>query len=129
MNPFSNDRKVEKLHKPVISKEEYGRPPKGSLSELRAVRASIQVNREMLQLCQVIHKSGERLFSKQEKPNDPRIAISFGELFIVSLKMTKQLIIKDYSHVHWVSPYSVFLKCAISYKCQIAWCLYNWMFN
>lgn len=84
MNPFSNGRKVEDLHRPSISKEEYGRPPKGSLSELRAVKASIHVNREILQLCEVIHQTGERLFTEEEKPNDPRIAISFGELFTVS---------------------------------------------
>lgn len=84
MNPFSNDVNTDKLHKPKISKEEYGKPPKGSLSELRAVKASIHVNREILQLCEVIHQTGERLFSENEKPNDPRIAISFGELFTVS---------------------------------------------
>lgn len=85
MNPFSNDKKVDNLQKPVISKAEYGRPPKGSLSELRAVKASIHVNREILQLCDVIHQCGERLFTVEERPDDPRIAISFGELFTVSL--------------------------------------------
>lgn len=85
MNPFSNDKNVSNLNKPAISKEEYGRPPKGSLSELRALKASIQVNREILQLCEVIHQTGERLFTTKERPDDPRIAISFGELFTVSL--------------------------------------------
>lgn len=85
MNPFSNDSKVQNLHKPSFSKEDYGKPPKGSLSELRALKASINVNREILQLCDVIDQTGERLFTEEERPNDPRKAISFGELFTVSL--------------------------------------------
>lgn len=92
MNPFSNDKKVDDLNKPKISREDYGKPPKGSLSELRAVKASIHVNREILQLCEVIDQCGERLFSEQEKPDDPRIAISFGELFTVSISHSSVLL-------------------------------------
>lgn len=84
INPFSNDKKVDNLGKPIISKEEYGKPPKGSLSELRAIKASINVNKEMMELCGIIDREGERLFSEDEKPEDPRKVISFGELFSVS---------------------------------------------
>jgi hypothetical protein len=37
----------------------------------------------MLELCDIIHQQGEPLFSPEEKPNDPRVVISFGELFSV----------------------------------------------
>ncbi|XP_018577661.1 actin-binding Rho-activating protein isoform X2 [Anoplophora glabripennis] len=81
INPFSNGKQAGNLPRPVISKEEYGRPPKGSLSEIRAFKATIQVSREMLELCEVINQCGEPLFTPEEKVNDPRIVISFGELF------------------------------------------------
>lgn len=38
----------------------------------------------MLELCEVINQCGEPLFTPEEKVNDPRIVISFGELFGVS---------------------------------------------
>lgn len=49
----------------------------------------------MLQLCDVINQCGERLYSVEEKPNDPRIAISFGELFSVTI--TNSLLFKKIS--------------------------------
>lgn len=83
INPFSNDKCVSSLPKPKISKEDYGRPAKGSLSEQRSFRATIQVCKEMLQLCQVINQCGEPLFETHEKKDDPRIVISFGNLFSI----------------------------------------------
>lgn len=83
VNPFSNDKSVSNLTKPKISKEDYGRPPKGSLSEQRSFKATIQVCREMLQLCEVIQQCGEPLFLPHEKQNDNRTVISFGNLFSI----------------------------------------------
>lgn len=37
----------------------------------------------MLELCEVINENGEFLFDPNEKANDPRKVISFGELFNV----------------------------------------------
>lgn len=59
------------------------RPPKGSLSETRACKATIAVCKEMLELCEVINQNGEFLFTPEEKPDDFRKVISFGELFSV----------------------------------------------
>lgn len=61
------------------------RPPKGSLSETRGYKATIHVCKEMLELCEVISENGEPLFDPNEKPDDPRKVISFGELFNVSI--------------------------------------------
>ncbi|XP_060518257.1 actin-binding Rho-activating protein-like [Cylas formicarius] len=83
INPFSNDQCVSGLPKPKISKEDYGRPAKGSLSEQRSFKATIQVCKEMLQLCEVINQCGEPLFEPHEKQGDARKVISFGNLFSI----------------------------------------------
>ncbi|KAJ8952479.1 hypothetical protein NQ318_003274 [Aromia moschata] len=83
VNPFSNGKECGNLPRPVISKDEYGRPPKGSLSEIRALKATIQVSREMLELCEIINQCGEFLFTPEEKADDPRKVISFGDLFAI----------------------------------------------
>ncbi|VEN50083.1 unnamed protein product [Callosobruchus maculatus] len=67
-------------------------PPKGSLSELRAFKATIHVSKEMMELCDVINQFGERLFSENEKPNDPRIVISFGELFSIYTAISDKVV-------------------------------------
>lgn len=41
----------------------------------------------MLELCEVISENGEPLFDPNEKPDDPRKVISFGELFNVSISL------------------------------------------
>jgi hypothetical protein len=92
INPFSNDNKPGSLPKPKISKEEYGRPAKGSLSEARGFKASQQASKEMLELCDIIHQQGEPLFSPEEKPNDPRVVISFGELFSIYTVISNKLV-------------------------------------
>ncbi|KAL1512437.1 hypothetical protein ABEB36_002028 [Hypothenemus hampei] len=83
VNPFSNNSCVSNLPKPKISKEDYGRPAKGSLSEQRGFKATIQVCKEMLQLCEVIEQCGEPLYEPHEKKDDPRKVISFGNLFSI----------------------------------------------
>ncbi|XP_063900120.1 actin-binding Rho-activating protein-like isoform X2 [Zophobas morio] len=92
VNPFSNDYKVGGLPKPKISKEDYGRPARGSLSEARGFKATQQVCKEMLELCEIINKQGERLFSEKEKPGDPRVVISFGELFSIYTVISNKLV-------------------------------------
>ncbi|KAK9869743.1 hypothetical protein WA026_003479 [Henosepilachna vigintioctopunctata] len=90
INPFSNDNRI--ATKPKISKEEYGKPPKGSLSESRAFKATIAVCKEMLELCEVINDSAEFLFTPEEKANDPRKVISFGELFTIYTVISDKLV-------------------------------------
>lgn len=92
INPFSNDNKVGTLPKPNFSKEEYGKPVKGSLSETRAFKATIQVCKEMLELCEVINENGEPLFTPEEKADDPRKVISFGELFMIYTVISDKLV-------------------------------------
>ncbi|XP_030754886.1 actin-binding Rho-activating protein-like isoform X1 [Sitophilus oryzae] len=92
VNPFSNGNTVASLGKPKISKEDYGKPPKGSLSEQRGFKATISVCREMLQLCEVINQFGEPLFAAHEKKNDPRKVISFGNLFSIYTAISDKVV-------------------------------------
>jgi len=92
LNPFSNDQSVASLQKRRFSKEEYGRPVKGSKSETRGFKANLEISKEMLQLCEVLHKHSEPLFSPREKKNDPRKVISFGDLFSIYTTISSKLV-------------------------------------
>lgn len=69
------------------------RPEKGSQSECRALIASLEIYKEMTELCNIIDQCGERLFTEEEKPNDPRKAIAFGTLFnVITNEVASKLI-------------------------------------
>ncbi|CAH0557187.1 unnamed protein product [Brassicogethes aeneus] len=97
VNPFSQ-AKVGLMPKPTISKEDYGKPLKGSMSESRAYKATIAVCREMMELCDVINQCGEPLFTEEEikkdpsKASDPRIVISFGALFAIYTTISDKVV-------------------------------------
>ncbi|KRT81495.1 hypothetical protein AMK59_5763, partial [Oryctes borbonicus] len=90
VNPFSND--IRNMNKRQFSKDEYGRPEKGSLSECRGFKATAQVCKEMLELCELINHYGEPLFTEAESPNDPRKVISFGDLFTLYTIISDKLV-------------------------------------
>ncbi|OXA51950.1 Actin-binding Rho-activating protein [Folsomia candida] len=52
----------------------YGRPPEGSKTEMRGLKANSHISKEVLELCTLIRTYGE------SRP-DGRTLISFGELF------------------------------------------------
>uniref|UniRef100_A0A1I8BVB9 Costars domain-containing protein n=1 Tax=Meloidogyne hapla TaxID=6305 RepID=A0A1I8BVB9_MELHA len=52
---------------------EYGKPPPGSLTEMRAKKAAKHIAKEMLQLCEIIEEYGNKI-------NGEKI-ITFGHLF------------------------------------------------
>ncbi|KAF5282766.1 hypothetical protein FQR65_LT02763 [Abscondita terminalis] len=91
LNPFSQDKSVSQLERRRFSKEEYGRPQKGSKSEIRGFKANLDILKEILQLCEVLDQFSEPLFTPEEKKNDPRKVISFGELFTIYTS-TSQLV-------------------------------------
>ncbi|KAK4879517.1 hypothetical protein RN001_007663 [Aquatica leii] len=92
INPFSQDKSVNQLQRRRFSKEEYGRPVKGSKSEIRGFKASLEILKEMLQLCEILDKHSEPLFTPKEKKNDPRKVISFGELFSIYTTISSKLV-------------------------------------
>lgn len=78
LNPFSQDGRSSP--RPQFTKEEYGKPKVGSLTEARGQKAAINVFKNMLELCEIINNSGY-----QKSKEEPDLAvILFGELFNVS---------------------------------------------
>ncbi|XP_066597703.1 actin-binding Rho-activating protein-like isoform X2 [Prorops nasuta] len=72
-NPFTSGLNIQK---PKFSKEEYGRPATGSLSDIRGRKANAHILKEIMELCEVIYQNGTSC------KNNPEItAITFGEIF------------------------------------------------
>ncbi|XP_067636923.1 mucin-1 [Eurosta solidaginis] len=75
LNPFSS-ASGRASPKPTFSKDEYGKPLAGSITEMRGQKANMHVLREMLELCQIIDSEG------YDVKDDPKMrVIPFGELF------------------------------------------------
>lgn len=74
LNPFS-EVDGRRSPKPQFSKEDYGKPVAGSLTEQRGQKANMKVLKEMLELCQLINSEGH-------PTDEPGLkGITFGELF------------------------------------------------
>ncbi|CAI4226615.1 unnamed protein product [Auanema sp. JU1783] len=71
-NPFSETYGIQKFDKEAI---DYGRPPTGSKTEARGVKAGVHICREILFLCEIINENAEG--------EDPNKFIKFGKLFYV----------------------------------------------
>ncbi|XP_026461466.1 actin-binding Rho-activating protein-like [Ctenocephalides felis] len=90
LNPFSQTD-GRKSPRPVFSKEEYGRPAAGSLSEARSAKASLHICREMLELCTIINDNGIAL--GENHPHAPGgSVILFGELFNIYTYISDKLV-------------------------------------
>ncbi|XP_058446730.1 actin-binding Rho-activating protein isoform X1 [Malaya genurostris] len=87
-NPFSESQGVRGMQRLKISKEEYGRPKAGSLTEYRGKKANIQVYQEMLELCTVIADEGQPLSKKEPELK----VILFGELFNIYTHINDKLV-------------------------------------
>ncbi|XP_014210811.1 actin-binding Rho-activating protein isoform X2 [Copidosoma floridanum] len=83
-NPFSSGLN---LPKPTFSKEEYGRPAAGSLSDIRGRKASAHVFKEMIELCDVIHQNGTPC---RDQPDI--MGITFGDLFNIYVHINDKLV-------------------------------------
>ncbi|KAE9420234.1 hypothetical protein Angca_009498, partial [Angiostrongylus cantonensis] len=71
-NPYSETYGVQRFDKTA---DDYGRPPPGSKTEARGIKAGVHVCREILFLCEVINQHAEG-----EEPNK---WIKFGRLFYI----------------------------------------------
>ncbi|XP_050100932.1 actin-binding Rho-activating protein isoform X2 [Anopheles aquasalis] len=87
-NPFSDAQASRGMARLQISKEEYGKPKAGSLTEYRGKKANIQVYQEMLELCQVIDTDGVPV----SKKNPDIKMIYFGELFNIYTHINDKLV-------------------------------------
>ncbi|EYC32001.1 hypothetical protein Y032_0003g1345 [Ancylostoma ceylanicum] len=71
-NPYSDTYGIQHFDKHA---KDYGRPPPGSKTEARGIKAGVHVCREILFLCETINENAEG-----EEPNK---WIKFGKLFYV----------------------------------------------
>ncbi|KAF9796858.1 hypothetical protein SFRURICE_015840, partial [Spodoptera frugiperda] len=73
----------DKSHKPTFSKDEYGKPIPGSMTEFRGAEAQARVCTEMKELCEIINEYGKTPCKSLLPPElkDATKVISFGELF------------------------------------------------
>ncbi|CAL1682758.1 unnamed protein product [Lasius platythorax] len=83
-NPFTSGLNVEK---PKFSKEEYGRPEAGSLSDLRGRKANAHILKEILELCEIISHEGTPC---RDHPNV--IAITFGDIFNIYTNISSKCV-------------------------------------
>lgn len=83
-NPFTSGLN---LPKPTFSKEEYGRPAAGSLSDIRGRKASAHILKEILELCDVIYQNGTPCRDQPEV-----LGISFGDLFNIYVHINDKLV-------------------------------------
>lgn len=86
LNPFMNNRGTSP--RPKFSKEEYGKPVAGSLTEARGQKANIHVFREMLELCEIINSEGYSHCKETPKLK----VILFGELFNIYTSINDKLV-------------------------------------
>ncbi|KAF5288721.1 hypothetical protein FQA39_LY15293 [Lamprigera yunnana] len=87
LNPFSQNKNVSSLEKRRFSKEEYGRPQKGSKSEMRGFKATLEILKETLQLCEILNKHAVSLIEDEVKK-----VICFGELFAIYTTISSKLV-------------------------------------
>ncbi|XP_055308911.1 actin-binding Rho-activating protein-like [Sitodiplosis mosellana] len=74
--------------RPDPSREEYGRPVAGSLTEARGQKANIHIIREMLQLCEIIDTGG---YVHCEETPELKVMF-FGELFDIYASINNKLV-------------------------------------
>lgn len=83
-NPFTSGLNLEK---PKFSKEEYGKPAAGSLSDVRGRKATIHVLKEILELCEIIHQNGTPCKDQPEVTG-----ITFGDLFNIYVAISDKCV-------------------------------------
>lgn len=106
-NPFSGAHKQSSYDPKQLKPEEYGRwvwvslplddfssrpfvflrPKKGTLTEYRGIKANIQVSKEIVELCCIIHEEG--------KPVEGKLGlkqITFGELFSIYENISNKVV-------------------------------------
>ncbi|XP_029660145.1 actin-binding Rho-activating protein-like isoform X2 [Formica exsecta] len=83
-NPFTSGINIEK---PKFSKEEYGRPEAGSLSDLRGRKANAHILKEILELCEIISHEGTPC-----RDHPDVIAITFGDIFNIYTNISSKCV-------------------------------------
>ncbi|CAH0687869.1 unnamed protein product [Spodoptera exigua] len=84
----------DKNHKPTFSKDEYGKPIPGSMTEFRGAEAQARVCTEMKELCEIINEYGKTPCKSLLPPELKNVTkvISFGELFTIYTVISDKLV-------------------------------------
>ncbi|VVD04197.1 actin-binding Rho-activating protein-like [Leptidea sinapis] len=84
----------DKNHKPTFSKDEYGKPVPGSMTEYRGAEAQARVCTEMKELCEIINEYGKSPCKSLLPPElqSATKVISFGELFSIYTIISDKLV-------------------------------------
>ncbi len=85
-NPFSEWEGATHVQALGKHDENYGKPPPGSKSERRGKQATQLISGEVIELCQIIHDIGTRLYPAAQW------AVSFGNLFETYTKISNKLV-------------------------------------
>ncbi|KAJ2949649.1 hypothetical protein O0L34_g15574 [Tuta absoluta] len=106
----------DKNFKPTFSKEDYGKPIPGSMTEFRGAEAQARVFNEMKELCEIIDQYGKTP-AKSQLPDELQDAtryIMFGELFtiytVINDKLVGLLIRTRKHHLTWFEGEVLFQK-------------------
>ncbi|KAI5651585.1 costars domain-containing protein [Phthorimaea operculella] len=106
----------DKNIKPTFSKEDYGKPIPGSMTEFRGAEAQARVFNEMKELCEIIDQYGKTP-AKSQLPDELQDAcryIMFGELFtiytVINDKLVGLLIRTRKHHLTWFEGEVLFQK-------------------
>ncbi|CAH1395627.1 unnamed protein product [Nezara viridula] len=98
-NPFSGS--FSGGPRPKVSKEEYGRPQAGSKTEMRGLQAKSHINKEILELCNVIYElamlnkemnSPRNESDDEDDADDRNIVVTFGELFETYTRISNKVV-------------------------------------
>lgn len=93
LNPFSGRFSRSPSPRPQFSKEEYGKPVAGSLTEQRGQKAYSHISREILELCTVINDCGTVQHKRKNHPDDVEcVTITFGELFHIYTRISDKVV-------------------------------------
>ncbi|XP_059056141.1 actin-binding Rho-activating protein-like [Achroia grisella] len=84
----------DKNHKPTFSKDEYGKPIPGSMTEFRGAEAQARVCTEMKELCDIINQYGKTPCKSLLPPElaSATKVILFGELFSIYTVISDKLV-------------------------------------
>ncbi|XP_065219892.1 actin-binding Rho-activating protein-like [Planococcus citri] len=104
LNPFSGSFKPGSRSpspRPSFSKDEYGKPIAGSMTEQRGRKAHTHICREILELCEIIYDMGQYQAKYREKDDDedePQqeedspVIVRFGDLFQMYTKISDKCV-------------------------------------